>query len=288
MRINSKHKRLDCFGQAINKRERTKYGEALFAYDDEDVDWPELDGIVLLLFASRSGSTAFSRISEKYFGLSGVGESLNMPAIKERIKRLKTPNVTAEISRYVNQHSPHNWFMFKAGGPGVVNAERAGLILHYENVMRPVLLLREDIVEQSVSYVTAKITGKFHTTQTANKTVGENDYDFETLRTAVMTIMNSSQRLASYAQQFACAPSIVFYEAFKDGDQSAIFNCLDGIGIPRREVAAENVVQVQKLKKQASLSWISRFKEDMPKALSDQIEEYGRFISTLKNASIKA
>lgn len=111
--------------------------------------WPELDGCLIILFASRSGSTFLAREIESRYHIGEIGETFNPPQLKAHATRagLASP---AQAYRYtVQKLGEDRWFGVKAGVMATMLAERAGFVEAYMPKMRVITLFRRDLVAQA-------------------------------------------------------------------------------------------------------------------------------------------
>lgn len=196
--------------------------------------WPALAGMVGVFFTSRSGSTALARLAERHFAVDQVGETLNAPLLEVMARRRSQDGLRAALVRRIATGSPQGWHLFKAGGAGVLNAARIGFFDEYGAMIRPILLLREDIVGQALSIFAAHVTGRYHSTQSAARPMSEADFDRHRIAAHVATIVRGNRMLTDILGHFAHPPALLLYESFAAGDEAGAVATLAAAGLPRR------------------------------------------------------
>lgn len=272
--------RLDLIPARAVRAEEERYARSIVAPEAED-KWPRLDGLVGIFFASRSGSTALTRHIERLFDVSGVGESLNGPALRTRMERHHRESFSAEMRRYIAAHGTSGWFVFKAGGRGVINGERMGMLDAYQGILRPVMLLRRDIVAQALSYVTAAKSRQYHSSQTAARELSAEDYDHAAMLRAINTIDKTCRFLDSYASAFPGPRYALSYESFRDGDSSRISHLFSSLGLPKKAVEdATHARQVERLERPVTAIWRQRFDAEADEGITDRVQEYQSFVDS--------
>jgi LPS sulfotransferase NodH len=255
-------------------REYFPEGENGDAYQSS-APWPELRGCLGILFTSRSGSTFLARELEKRFTIGTVRESFNLPALRSRTRntQLKTPAAAARYS--IVQLQEDGWFGFKAGGPGLLVAERCGFVAHYLSRTVFILLLRRDIVAQAVSLAKAKSTTIYHSLQHGTKKPEPAIYSFEAIARAVRDIVRGITRIADYARMTERPYRKAHYEDFADGDFATIDIICREFGVPARTRPPMRRVQdVAKIGDHVSQEWCTLFREQMNGRVRGLLDDY--------------
>lgn len=202
--------------------------------------WPELDGVVMLACTSRTGSTFVSRYAERHFHLERVGESLNPIQLELRRNSWKKRNFQEALHTHIQRRAHKKWYMFKAGGVGLTNAVRMGFLDHYRKIIRPIFLLRQDILAQTISLFCAQKSQNFHATHGEGYPLTEADYDFDRIENLLMTILRGNQTLAQAITALPIQPVILTYESFRDGNTDSLSEALGKTGLPERLLPTEN------------------------------------------------
>jgi LPS sulfotransferase NodH len=237
--------------------------------------WPELRGCLGILFTSRSGSTFLSRELEKRFAIGTVRESFNLPVLGAltRNTQLKTPAAAARYS--IAQLQEDGWFGFKAGGPGLLVAERCGFVAHYLSRTVFILLLRRDIVAQAVSLAKAKSTTIYHSLQRGRKKPEPAIYSSEAIARAVQDIVRGSNRILQYVRMTERPFRKVYYEDFADGNFATIDRICGELGAPARTRPAMRRIQdVAKIGDHINEEWCTLFREQMNGGVRGLLDNY--------------
>lgn len=202
---------------------------------DATQPWPPLAGTLGVFFTSRSGSTVLSRFAERHFMVSNVGESINSPILRVRMRRQKLASFPAALKRHMRQNSPADWYMFKAGPPGLLNAARIGFLEEYGPVLRPVLLLRRDIISQALSLFAANRTKRYHSNQEEAHKLREEDYDYRSIERYLVTIQRGNFKIHTIIRRLGHQMQPLLYEEFKDGDFTIAKRVFAEAGLPLRD-----------------------------------------------------
>lgn len=196
--------------------------------------WPDLQGVVGIFFTSRSGSTALSRLAERHFAVERVGETLNASVLQRIARRRSCDGLQAALAWGIEKGSPQGWYLFKAGGAGLVNAARIGFLDRYGPMIRPILLLRQDIVAQALSIFFAVNTKRFHSTQPARHELTEADFDQRRIEDHIAVIAAGNALIAGCLERFAHPARLLLYEGFAGGDAAGALAMLADAGLPPR------------------------------------------------------
>lgn len=242
--------------------------------------WPALDGVAGVFFTSRTGSTALMRIAESHFDLGQVEESLNAEDLLVRSRKRGFDTLEQTLKWYIRQTSGAGWFMFKAGMPGLMNAARIGFLEEYGPRIRPVFLLRRDILGQALSLFVAQHTRRFHSTQEMQRELTEEDYDQAALETLMTIISDANSRIAKLLPFFAFPPQVLFYEAFSGGDEALAVATLAATGLPRRDQPRLNPRRmVHKITHPLTASFRARFMAALSERGAQLLAEHEGFIA---------
>ncbi len=171
------------------------------------------------------------------------------------------------------------WFGFKAGGDAIAIAERSGLVDAYLRELRFILLRRRDLVAQAVSIVKAKVTGRFHSTQTEKRPAEPSDYSRSEILRKMRIILNGVRRLDAYARGAGRPFRIAFYEDFENGDFAAIESLCDALGLPRRaEIAPEARRAVERIGDHVNAQWCERFRAEADGEARRLLKQYAKLL----------
>lgn len=222
--------------------------------------WPRLEGCLAILFTSRSGSTFLARELECLFNVGRLRESFN-------------PNlVAARPAAKIVASRRENWFSFKAGGNSVIAAEICGLFDTYLAATAFILLVRRDIVAQSVSRVKALQTLQWHSTQVAERPAS---YDPVRIAQSITIIANGVEKLRRYAERTERPWRRLVYEDFRHGDFTHAMAACDAFAIPRRGPNSKFQPEpVERIGDATNQVWAARFQEEMGLSTRERVERY--------------
>lgn len=243
--------------------------------------WPDLAGVVGVFFSSRTGSTAMVRMASEHLRLGQVGEAFNTPGLEARARRWGLDSLGDTARRVVAEQSPAGWFMFKAGGPGVVNAARLGFLAHYAPVLHPVLLVRRDVLAQALSVHAAQLTRQYHSTQTAAAEMTAADYDAKRITQIIRTILDSNARLSGLADAFPQPPRLLIYEDFRNGDTATPLAVMQAIGVPPRPVPCPVQERVARNTHPLNADFHARFLAEAGPRARALLERHAQFVADL-------
>ncbi len=246
----------------------------------ENIAWPDLVGQLLIIFSSRVGSTFLCRHIEKTRTASHVTEAFNLKPLRTIEARHNLPSIEAAVAWRMARAVEAGWFVAKAGVPGLPTAEHIGHLVRYGDVTRFWLVLRRDIVAQTVSVGTAQLSGQFHSTQTARKALTADDFDARMLTKILRNILKGNGTLERYLVAAGCGADVLFYEDFANGDFAKVDAMLDAIGLPTRvEPQPRPPADVHRVTRDVSADWRARLRDaDGVPAL---VEEHERFIANV-------
>ncbi len=222
--------------------------------------WPELDGCLVVLFTSRSGSTFLARELEGAFDIGLMRESFNPKQIKG--------HAAADIIK----KRRGAWFALKAGMFGVIAGELYGFFDAYLDKTVFILLVRRDIVAQAVSLEKAEQTEQWHSTDAPRRLA---QYNSAKIAGAISRIAAGVEQLRLYAERSEQPWRTLIYEDFSGRDFTPALAACDALGAPRRDAGSGFVKQpVERIGDAVNEEWAARFRDEMDPATSERIERY--------------
>ena len=244
--------------------------------------WPALEGVLCILFTSRSGSTFLAEEIGRRYAIGKIRESFNLPIVKEG------GDTPAEGMRtLVDRFREGPWFGAKAGRPGLVIAERCGFFDEYLGRTSFILLLRRDLVAQSVSMVKAKITSRFHFAQAEKSVARSGDYSYDRIAQGINIYSRGVGRIVAFARATGRPVRTLAYEDFANGDFRAVEAICGEFGIPQRvEGSPYDGRQIEKIGDSINEEWCSRFRKDMDKKTRRQLDRQAKRLDRLRNGSL--
>lgn len=209
------------------------------------------------------------------------------------LSSLKMPHgqfisLSLDALRFVSESSPHGWFAFKAGGPGVVSAEQLGFVQAYRDRMYNLLLLREDLVAQAISVMAARMTGQFHPDENAQQQPVP-ECDPAKIKQVMGKIIRIVNALSAYADLLERPRITVVYEDFKSGDYSSIDAALASYGLRKgRDDPAPARRAVTPVKNRFYADWKNTVLESFSPEDQDMLDQYHAFVQAERSKAAPA
>jgi LPS sulfotransferase NodH len=237
--------------------------------------WPELEGCLGILFTSRSGSTYLSREIESRYRVGQIGETLNPPQLRSRALKAGLVSPALALRHSVRTLGEDGWFGFKTGTAALAGAEHCGFVENYLPRMKFILLFRRDIVAQAVSSAKAQFTGRFHSTQEAERPATSDDYAYDTIFKKTKTILKGMRALRNYARRSGRPVRTIFYEDFREGDFATVAEACDAFEIPLRpQPKADDRRAVARIGDEVNKAWCCRFRAECNGEAEEVLEQY--------------
>lgn len=248
---------------------------------DSSKAWPPLDGVLIILFTSRSGSTYLSEEIERRYATGKIRESFNLPNLRNRSRRHGSDSPAVILRRTIRRFRGKGWFAAKAGRPGLVIAEQSGFFDRYIDRTSFILLLRRDIVAQAVSVQKAHITARYHSRRSEETPAKESDYSYENIKHSMEVISRGVARLIAFAREAGQPLRTLVYEQFAAGEFGAVEKICDEFGIPRRTSAKFKPRQIEKIGNELNIRWCARFRAEMDDEASRLVENHEKLARTM-------
>lgn len=244
--------------------------------------WPDLQGCIVIVFASRAGSTFLCRHAESQFNISGVGESLNTAILETIQARRDKTNTLDTLKETIGEQAQGGWFLCKAGTPGLISGELHGFFDQYLNQTTFIFLLRRDLAQQAISLFKARLTKQFHSNQNAERAATVEDFNRGEISRYLKTIYQGCLQIKAHLDITGRPYYPVFYEDFENGDMTGVENILSTIGLPRRiEPLQHEKRQVNMLDRTVNAAWRERYAEEMEEPVRGILERYEHFLDSI-------
>lgn len=244
--------------------------------------WPELRGVVAMLFTSRAGSSAISLHIAAEYDVGRVEESANFGKLTSVMKRSDQADLTEALKSYVGANSPGGWFAMKAGSQGLVSLELSGFADTYQHLGHYLMLMRRDVLAQAASLVIARKTGLFHSTQEKQRELQDDDYNLDEAMEQVHLIINGCAMLRKYILATGRPWRAVLYEDFAQGDTGGIDSALTQFGVPRRTRPPESrMAALTPVGGQARADWAARLRADLDDDGRAMVASYEEFVDKM-------
>ena len=244
--------------------------------------WPELQGVLAMLFMSRSGSSAIARHISENFDCGTVREALNLPNLVTQKERQGAADLTEALKRYVADNGSSGWFAFKAASVGLASGEVTGFTERYQHLSSYLLLMRRDIIAQAVSITMARATGRYHSNQQERRPLTDDDFKPEQILQHMQEIAQGTERLRRYITISGRPWRAVLYETFDDGDVGPIGQALRYLGLPERTQSRElGGRPLERVTRTENAVWIEKVRDALDDEGRALVRDYEEFVERM-------
>lgn len=225
------------------------------------------DKIILLPFSARSGSTFATQLLSSHPAFGRVTDWF-LPRQLEKL-RLKGGRSHNQVVRLVLQSETCIAFSSKCIRESLISAAYLGIIDQFLDQITFFGIDRRDKVAQAVSFYKAQISGHFHSSQAARRTVTPDGFDFDQIYRHCRRFHRINEEFSSLLEAFGKPKQRFWYEDFTDDPGSfleTINRALDlseGTGLNAE-------AQVQELGDAINTEWAVRFRETLATRASGQ------------------
>lgn len=259
MSEQSRESDLDAVMQAcFHPTMRDRIGGRL-ALPQERANYPEVpDKVLMILFASRAGSTYAGHLLANTPYFQRVAESFNSVQLgKIRQEHCLSDDAQA-LRRMIADRGTPQAFAAKCGEPGLISAWKLGFLDAVIDRANFIMLKRRDILAQAVSLFRAELTGRFHSPQKATREVRVEDYDREKIATHLMIIEQVYGSLTAFLEQSGTAYRTVYYEDICADPADFVTETCADLGLaPPSEIDCQ--VRLKVLRDAVNEEWMNRF-----------------------------
>lgn len=220
------------------------------------------DRVLMILFASRAGSTYAGHLLANTPHFQRVAESFNPPQLhKIRVDQELADDGEALRWMIANRGTAQA-FAAKCGEPGLASAWHLGFLNAVIDRVTFVLLKRRDVVAQAVSLFRAELSGRFHSPQKASQHVRADQYDREKIAIRLLIIEQVYESLVRFLTLTGRAYRTVYYEDICTDPAAFVrMTCVDLDLTPPDEF--DGTVRLEILRDEINEEWIDRFRGGM-------------------------
>lgn len=235
-----------------------------FTNVSEDDPFSEADRRLLILFASRCGSSYLCRVLRGTGLMGDPSELLNPNALQQVAARYSTSTMNDTLRALVKSYSTAN-------GTFIAKSSPRNLALLYAIGEFPanlgrwnfMLLTREDLVGQAISIVKMNLSGQRHSIHDAEKELTQDDYDFDAIVTQLNAIKNSNISSEMFFKSQVIEYYHLTYERFIENIPNAIKDIGKKIGVDIPDSAIQPDQDLKQMRDDLTDHWRARFFEDM-------------------------
>lgn len=221
------------------------------------------ENILIVLFASRSGSNYLGQLLSSTGWFSEIGESFRASQLNKIRDRYCLVDHHAAAQWMIDNRGTPNAFGFKAGFTVLTAAAELGFLTEVLDRAQLIMLRRRDRVAQAVSIVKSRLTGRNHSGQPEGLSVTDADYDADAIAFQVAAISEVEGQLMEFADRLGKTAPVFWYEdicANPRGSVADICGLMD-LEMPSRY---EPQVRVRVLRDDLSARWVQRFRDEHP------------------------
>lgn len=253
-------------GTALDDHMRASFSPSLLDRIGDQLTLPESrpdyrevpDRVLMILFASRAGSTYAGHLLANTPHFQRVAESFN-PAQLSKIRADEGLADDGEALRWMiaNRGTPRA-FAGKCGEPGLASAWHLGFLDAVIDRVTFVLLKRRDSLAQAVSLFRAELSGRFHSPQKAQQQVRVDQYDREKIAVHHLIIEQVYASLTRFLERTGKAYRTLYYEDIcADPEAFVRTTCLDLDLEPPEEF--DGKVRLEILRDEINEEWVDRY-----------------------------
>lgn len=220
--------------------------------------------IFMMLFPSRSGSNYFGQLLSSTGWFNEIAESFS-PGQLAKIRDREGLGDLHDAVQWMVEHrgTPHA-FGFKAGATVLMGAVETGLLPEIVDRAHVVLLRRRDHVGQAISLFKGKLGARMHTRQTSERTLTDEDYDFEAIAREYRHIPRVEDKLAQFAERIGKPAPVFYYEDICADPVTHVKAVCDQMGLEMPWHYAPKKVRIGVLRDELSERWANRFRDEHP------------------------
>ena len=171
--------------------------------------------VCMMLFTNRSGSSLVSEHMRSAPQFTGFGEPLNAKWIIDRCEREQLTTF-ADYLRWetdrLYRHQPGGLLGMKASYGQAMMLMRSGAIPTFFDDVRWVVIQRDDLLAQAVSFAIADQTKQWHSFDSGRPV--EPVYDFQDIRRRLQGFAHSYMAINMFCAAFEIRPYRIIYDEF--------------------------------------------------------------------------
>lgn len=216
--------------------------------------------VTIILFTNRSGSSMVAEYLRATGRFRGMGEPLTADLVLSTMAEtgLKTFHDYLKW-RFESDSSEQSMYGMKASHQQAMMLLRSGMIPGYFQDVRWLVVQRNDIVAQAVSFEIASQTGRWESF--AEQTEVRPEYDFERIRYKVKALSLQNSAIRAFCSAFCISPCWINYEEFSANPAEATSRLAASLGMEGATVD-NNLLRRRKQRDEINLVFQERFTEE--------------------------
>jgi LPS sulfotransferase NodH len=224
------------------------------------------DTVLVILFASRSGSNYLGQLLSSSGWFNEIGESFRPSQLSKIRDRYGLKDMHDAAQWMIDHRGTPDAFGIKAGFRVLIAATELGFLSQVVDRAEFVLLRRRDRLAQAVSLFKSKLSGRTHTGQPDRRPITEGDYDSDAIAFELAAISEVETQFADLANQLGKAAPVVYYEDVCANPQAHVAEICAQLGLPMPDDYVPEI-RVGILRDGLSDRWIERFRGERPDAV---------------------
>lgn len=217
------------------------------------------DRIMLMLVSARSGSTYAGQLLSRTGHFVRISDSLNPEQLGAVREKHGLADDGAALQWMIANRGTRTAFGAKCGEPGLIGAWHLGFLDAVLDRARLIVLERRDTVAQAVSLFRARLSGRYHSPQKAQRPVMPEDYDRDAIATDLQIIEQVNANLAEFARLSEWPCLHVVYEDICADPSGFVRAACDHLELPV-PAGIDSKVRVEILRDEINAEWVERYR----------------------------
>ena len=231
--------------------------------------------VCIMLFTNRSGSSLVSEHMRSSAQFTGFGEPLNAKWIIDRCEREQLTSF-ADYLRWetdrLYRHKPGALLGMKASYGQAMMLMRSGAIPAFFDDVRWVVIQRDDLLAQAVSFAIADQTKQWHSFDDAKPV--DPVYDYQDIRRRLQGFAHSYMAINMFCTVFKIRPYRIIYDEFARDPVAGARSLAGYLGV--EEVTIDTgALQMERQRNSFSAGFRERFLADYQADLGRSAQEHG-------------
>ncbi len=233
---------------------------------------PEI--VLIILFASRSGSNYFGQLLSGTGWFEEIGESFAPHQLEKIRDRHGLVDIHDAAQWMVDNRGTPTAFGFKGGFYVLAGAAEVGLLPEVIDRAHFVLLRRHDRVAQAVSRAKGKLSGQMHSLQEPRRILDDSDYDSDLIADHLRRTIEADADLADMVRQLGKQASTFHYEDICADPRANVAKVCEIVGLPMpADYDPHSKVRLSVLRDDVSARWAERFRSERPDLVALSAQE---------------
>lgn len=230
--------------------------------------------VCIMLFTNRSGSSLVSEHMRSATQFTGFGEPLNAKWVIDRCEREQLSSfgdyLRWETDR-LYQHKPGALLGMKASYGQAMMLMRSGAIPAFFNDVRWVVIQRDDLLSQAVSFAIADQTKQWHSFDSGKPV--EPVYDYQDIRRRLQGFSHSYMAINMFCTVFRIRPYRIVYDEFARDPVTGARALARYLGVDDVTIDSE-ALQMERQRNSFSAEFRQRFLADYQAGLGQSAGEH--------------